>query len=607
MIGLRQARKHVGLDLGSRRLKVLWLEAGARGPRILRTHIVDLQEEGLLGEEEISRHLDEVLAGFGEFPVTVCVPQSLAWSQVLELPEVTGEEARRWIAEKTASLAGLSESAVIQDAIPLRPFGKFQNPYWIVLAREEAIEQQLARVGTAQDRVQHILTTAGGLTAAFQATQPGVAEAVLVELGATRTAVVLVEGGQPVFATHFATGSDHFTEVIRTARACSPEEAETLKRTINLISGEHQLPALRQAVEAWLEALHKTLAEWRRQHPSAGNAGPLRLYLSGAGAQQPGLVVFLRSKSGFLVETWPQKKVSESDLPPAEYVVAYGAAVAALHPERPHASLLPARLRVVQRQVRRLAVLNRVAAGALVLCALVLALGTWQRARVLDRKNQTIAQLQTALQHAREVDRLTRVRDRQLEQIAPVFERQKQTVDTLHTLHALQQARARHDFWFVLLGDLPTYLSGPRPGLATNPPSVTETNLVEHEPTQHGFVAEVCIPAPREEALKTLSELVDSLRKNPAFGNVDALAANLRRAWVDTNAMIADRTFALLLETTTNQLERVLAEIRAATNPPVRPAPAPRPRPRLRDATGGRLPETPAHAASALTTHGGGG
>lgn len=552
--------RQIAIDLGSRCVKVLVAEPTAQGVRIIQHQTIDLHEEGLLSAEEINQHLQWVVHELGDHPVALAVPQHLTISQAIDLPVVDAAETERLIEEQTVSFREQSDSAVLYDHVRLQPHGKLPNPWWVTLAREDDIQKQLERLAAVEGGVSEITTPANALVAAYLATQPAAEDAVLVDLGARSTLFAIVCAGQCICAASFPTGSEAFTEAIMKARGCAFEEAEALQRSENVFQPEQPLGGLGEAVDAWFRNLERTVSEWRAANANlAPGIQPLRIQLSGGGSRQPGLLDHLKALSGSGITTWPAGVDGAPELPLDRFAVAYGIALAAFKRSPQPVSLLPARLRAVEQRVQRLAQLNSACVAGLLVLALLLIFGCWQKFNVMQRKKHLIQQAELALERAQEITSLTGRRDREYHRLWPMLQRQKETVDLLKTLRVMQQSRVQKEFWYVLLADQQSYASGstlPPPAVDelavgnTNAPALaTPTNAAV-------FIAELCIPGDGDKALKTLSDLVADLKKETLFRRVDSLPSNQRRNLVDAKALVPDRHFSLFLELAEVGLER---------------------------------------------------
>jgi Tfp pilus assembly PilM family ATPase len=563
-------RRHAAIDFGSASIKVLLVESGWRGVRIVEHRAISLREEGLLSPDEIQQHLLSLFKEWGHPPVAVNLPQHLSISQVVDLPAVQKEEVRRAIEEEALQLSGLSESSVCFDYVPLKPFGRYQNPHWVIIAREGDIQLQTNRVAGERVELAEITTTANALLSAFFASQPRTDRAALVDLGANSTTVAVVHQGQGVFSASLPIGSESFTEAIASLHNCSFEEAEAAKRNRNFFSGDERSKSFCAVVDGWFRDLERILLEWIEANPEIKDEfRSFEIFFSGGGSRQPGLMHYLNAGERFTFHSWLNRIAGAKDLPPEEFAVCYGIALESFKKGPQPISLLPAPMKAQREHQVQSRRLSTVGLASVAVLALFLLGAMSQSFGQMRQKKALLVQGETALALAREMDALALRRQQEYERIWPLLNRQKQTLDALRTLEVLQRARAGKEFWFVLLADPPSYFTAstvpPTPGeaAATNAPVIPQA-------LKPGFIAELCIPATGDENLKIMTELLAELRREPTFQNVDSLPANQRRTLLDPKVIIPDRHYALGIELAPNEFPPPYAlgrpEPRAATD-----------------------------------------
>lgn len=138
-------KEAVGLDIGHGAVKALRLAVRGKELAIEQMALLDIQQEGLLDEQELSRGmlswLDE--SGLKSRSFTVGIPQYLATTQVSDFPPgVSGEELRGMVSFETMQLAGLSDDAFSSDFHVMSPkFGR-QNPVLIGVCRQSVIDDR---------------------------------------------------------------------------------------------------------------------------------------------------------------------------------------------------------------------------------------------------------------------------------------------------------------------------------------------------------------------------------------------------------------------------------------------------------------------------------
>ena len=569
------AQRCIAIDLGSSHIKVLLAEESLGQIRLLQHQLIDLTEEGLISAEEINRHLQGVIKELGSFPIALVIPQHLAISQVIDLPPAAGRDIQQLIEEETISLSGLSDSAIIYDYYRLAPFGKFHNPIWVTIGREQEIREQIGRFAATGASFCGITTTANALISAFLALGPPTQRIVLADLGATSTTMAIIDHGQGVYATSFPIGGESFTEAVANHKKCTFEEAEVLKRSQDLFSPAHSpLPEYGEVADAWLKNVEKILQEWFEDNADwSRSIEPFRILLSGGGSLQPGLIAYLQRKSVYEFQPWPETPGPAAELPMARYAIAWGALHQAFNPSVRSCSLLPIELRVVKQRQTQLLRVNLASLVMLGLIGLMLVVGSCHKLWLIFEKHRLIDRAEAALNKAQAIDILNQRREVELANLQPVLERQKNMADLMQVMQILQQVREQKDLWFVLLADAKSYFAGTTmlpvetlrsnslgSILVTNPPAVS-----------NGFVVELCIPDKGGEKLKPLNDLVAELKKQTLFRKVDTLPPNQRTNLVDPKLLLADRNYSVELELAESSFARRAPVPKKKLEPPAVP------------------------------------
>lgn len=593
-------RRVLALDAGSRCIKLLLAESDFGRLHILREELIDLQAEGLVSPDEIQAHLQASLEAWGRPPLALVLPQHLSISQVIDLPMAPESEVEKLIQHETIKLGGVSESRIVYDFVRTETAAKNRQQFWVTVSQEGEIRERILRLGIEQEDLCEVTTTANALIATFRAANPLSSRAILVHLGAQTTVVVILMAGQGVFATSFQMGGDFFTRSLARLRHCSEETAESLKRTSDPLTGPETPPEFAGVVDGWVAELKRQLNEWFEHNPSvAPEAASFELVASGGGFDQPGLLDYLKAQAGLELKPWPKGKQPEAVLPSKHFEVAFGAALQALGHSAQPVSLLPDDYRATWQRRLTLQRLELASLGLVVLCLLLLALGTWHKVSLIHRKQALLAKIQAGQEALEANDALAAELTAEYESFRPLFASQQNTLDTLRTLALLQQSRSNRSFWYVLLADQQTYFSQPLGIVSTNKtartnifatvvarpkgfttefpsPALASTNL---SPIKPGFIAELCIPEDADGARRIRRQLVDELKEQRLFSKVDLLSDDLRRNLADPKVIIPDRDFVLSLDFAETQFQQALPPRKLLPGSPSRPTFKRTPRP----------------------------
>lgn len=544
-------RRCIAIDLGRSHIKILLGERTHQTLRILDHQMISLQEEGLISPEEINQHLHLSIATYGNYPVILVIPQHQAISQVVDLPQTDNRHLRELIEEETIRLSGLSESAIIHDHVRLNPFGKFQNPFWITITRERDLEGLVDKLAAGGVAFSGITTSANALASAYFHCSLPSERVVLADLGATSTTIAIIVQGQNIQVSSIPIGSESFTEAIASARGCSFEEAETIKRTQNLLQGDHRIPALIEVLDAWLREFETSVRAWMEDNADLeGKLQPFRIVFTGGGSTQLGLLPYLHSRSVFEFQKWPEPAPSGWNVPLDRYAIACGALVEAFNPSHRHCSVLPEALRTQRKRHDQLVVVNGFIIFLLGILLVLILAGSIHKALVNARKSDLLEDAQAAWKKAQGVDNLIHQRDLEYSSVLPVLQRKKNTIDFLQILSNLQNIRRQKNLWFVLLADQNSYAAGSTlVSYGLNP-----TNLADHfelsnkAATSNLFVIELCIPDSEAEKLKPLNDLVADMKQTELFRKVDILPASQRTNLIDPKTILPGKHYALAVE-----------------------------------------------------------
>lgn len=568
-------RRVLALDAGGRRIKVLLAQSDFGRVRVVKEELIDLQAEGLVSPKEVKAHLEVRLQEWGNPALALVLPQHLAISHVVDLPQAPESEVDKLIAEETIKLSGLSESRIIYDFVRTEGAARNRQQFWVTQCPEGNIRDWIAKLGVEHDDICEVTTTANALIAAYRAAAPAATRSILVHLGAQTTVVVVVVAGHGAFATSFPMGGDFFTRALMRLRRLTEEKAESLKRGTNCLEGPEAVPDFATVVDGWAEELRRQLGEWFQSRPGQDPA-EFEYIATGGGFDQPGLLDYLREHGKLALKPWPRGGAGNALTVSSGFEVALGTVLQALGHSALPISLLPDNYRAgwQKRLVRQ-----RIEVASIVLaaiCAVLLGFATWHKANLIRIKQALLQQVEAGQETVDTDQALTAELLSEYENLRPVLAGQQNTIDTLRTLDLLQQSRTNRNYWFVLVADQQSYFSQP-PASQVPPPAPPATNspastnaaaaapapelalvgsllrpwplgLTNSAPVKPGLIAEVCVPGEAEASRQVIRGLVDDLKKGPLFAKVDSLSDDLRRTMADPKVIVPERDFVLVLD-----------------------------------------------------------
>ncbi len=295
------------------------------------------------------------------------------------------------------------------------------------------------------------------------------------------------------------------------------------------------------------------------------------------------MLEYLQAEARLKFRPWPRPSQAETVAPARGFEVAFGAALQALGHSVQPVSLLPEDYRAnwQKRLVRQR--INLASLVMVLVCALLLIIGTWQKISLGSYKSGLLAKVSASRESVRSIDGLTGQLLAQYQDLRPLLAGQQFTINALNTLALLQQSRSNRSLWYVLLADQQSYFLGPAFTLTNKPPG---TNLpakplfAELGPAANpslarpGLIAELCVPETPDTARGILSELVNDLKRQPLFSKVDQLSEDQRRGLANPKVVVPNRHFVLELDFAAADFEQPLPAKRPPAAPPGSRAPA---------------------------------
>ncbi|MFU8848185.1 MAG: hypothetical protein ACNA77_05650 [Opitutales bacterium] len=545
MLGSKQQTWLV-VDIGGRWIKCARYERQGSVLRETGSQVIDIQAEGLLSAEEVGAAIGRVLRAAGEHPLAVVLPQAAAASQVVDLPKPSAGEPSGAFEAQLLDLIGLSAERCVYDRQTLAPFGAYANPQWTTVAKEETLSRQISPLLGEGLRVEAATTVGNALVAAFRQTHPEVAEACLVDLGATQTTLVQIERGEPVQMTSLPGGGENWTEALVETSREAFEEIEARLFRDDILSDPLLGPALRSKLEAWRVRVLRQIEEWRDESGRVDESGQGCLYLFGGYAAVPGLVAAL-SEVG--EAEWKLPQGIEPAAGPV-WAPSYGAALMAAGMSGLKASILPRSL--VKLRQRRLA-FSRLKTGVLYLFVLMVLVLGGAIAMQQDRREALVAAKQEAegiLSEIQASKELLARRDQLARRIEPLVRGQWQSLASIETFRKVQQLQGDYDFTLLRFADQRTYFQGmDGRGNGAAVPALVEAGAAngaaKFDSSRQAFVVELTLRGSQAERMQLLGEIVGRLREESYFANVDRLVGGLESAV--RGPLQKDEVYALLL------------------------------------------------------------
>lgn len=304
----------LGVDLGSRRVKVAVARASDRGVRIENLLFRDLPPamvsgESILDASGLTEELVEILGDIGgrRFRATLAVGGSDVFVRRVAMPRATYQEALKQLPQNKKLPIDPKHNKL--DLHIMDPDGDGQTMQALVVAaKNDAVTQRQTVVMEAGIDIHAVDVDAFALFNGFEYCYPDLVKSrtTLVDIGYESSLIVVVDRGLPVVARHAYVGVSHLIEQL-TSGSLLPDEAEQALRAENP-------PAIySSAFEKWGS---RVLSEIDRSAASASRGetetGPI--YLSGGAASIDGLATFLRDRASASVAVFnPLDEVTVGD------------------------------------------------------------------------------------------------------------------------------------------------------------------------------------------------------------------------------------------------------------------------------------------------------
>ena len=509
-----------------------------------------------------------IIESLGHYPVAISLSQHLTLSQVIDLPPASQTDIQRMIQGEAHRIAGLSQTKIIWDYAPLKPYGKHTHSFWVTLCQEQEVFKAIDRLGIEKEEVCGITSTGNALITAYLKKYPETVSTVLVELGMRSTTIAILYEGQGIYTTSIALGLELFAESLSSSIGCSTQEAIDIICKKNLFYGNDKSDLYCSLIDGWLQELYRIVGEWLTDNfESRLNLQSLQFVLCGNACNEF-LIDYLNKKpTSPHFSQWYYEDDEERTYPPGFFAVAKGVSLQALGGTAQSASLLPDELKSSWQKLKIAQVIQSVCILLVFLFLILLGVGTWQTAFAARQKSILRSQIEYGLKLAEQLENTKSVILQNYEKLRTVLYKKQVTMDTIQTLELITLSRSNKPMWFVLFADEQTYFNAPPLSGTNEPPQpdgvvimgpllptleYSATNKVVVRP---GYVVEVCIPEEGDTMRKTLSQLVSDLKRDPRFRNVDTIPFEQRRLMADQKTVLPDKHFAIFMELATNEFQ----------------------------------------------------
>lgn len=327
----------VGIDVGSKTIKMVELEKEANGFRLLASGAVGYQgvvpsqakdDKELAPLSDVIRKLYKE-ARFRGREVAIALPESLVFTRTIRFPPLTDQEvasAVKWEAEQYIPIP--SSEAVVEHQIVERSEGSQGGVTVLLVASPKVLVEKYIKLISGAG-----LTTVGVETetlALCRSLAPGTGTVLLLDFGAQSSNIAIVKDGMVRFSRSIPTAGEAFTRALSQGLGIEYQQAEAYKKTYGLSSD------LEGKVKASLAPVFNLVAEEIKkaihfyQTEEKGEA-PKSVIVSGGTSSMPEAISTLTNLLGIEVAAGnPFAKVSvdaEASKSLANYTCLYSIAV----------------------------------------------------------------------------------------------------------------------------------------------------------------------------------------------------------------------------------------------------------------------------------------
>ena len=359
-----RVRQIVGLDLGTRNVRAVWVQLQNGKPHILRAEKMELPLEGGDSVKLTRAWLDQLglLRGFA----SVAIP---GHQIVFQPGRLTPEDPRTPRQAADMELVRFNDmvgEAMVCD-VTAHSRTDSSRQYLMAMARPSVINDSLAALGTIDIRPTDLVPAPAALFCGFACAESDTdGPRLIVDIGAVKTEIAIGSAEGILFARAFPMGGRQFTEAIAKGAACSLQQADSQKlRDATLAEGGPLSEFLLPVAERWYSQFSAVLAAYRGAVSGYGT-NVSTIILSGGGARLNGFAEWFTKRVNQVTATSGSRPaivrqgattainvVQASELPCPRglpdlgaFATALGLALTSLDaPKLPHLSLIPESLR----------------------------------------------------------------------------------------------------------------------------------------------------------------------------------------------------------------------------------------------------------------------
>jgi type IV pilus assembly protein PilM len=301
----------IGLDLGNTSFRALELDRKKDGIIVEKAHVYENQKLNFDSDskEDIDAYANALKdffseAGFTTPYVSVGLDERYIYMRIIKLPQMSDKDlanAVNFEAEQYIPLP-LSEVNVSFQRLDVDYADKAKINVQIVAARKSVLEKHIEVLKKARLVPKAIEPETLALGRALGDTVDNPAGSIVLDLGFSRTIVIISYGGYVRFTRNIPIGGDIMTRSLQQALNLDYNQAEEYKKTYGLDKTQADgkvFEIIKPHIDSIVGEIQRAGIFFTKQQP---NASIKRVILTGGTAQMPGLLLYLASSLDFEVE-----------------------------------------------------------------------------------------------------------------------------------------------------------------------------------------------------------------------------------------------------------------------------------------------------------------
>jgi len=330
--------KAMGISLGAGALRAVGLSRSGPDFHLSESASVEFPPDRPPHPSEVEAALTRVIEDMDDKTRTVAnIRATDARLHFFDLPFDRPDKVREVLAYTVEPLFMGKVENLLLDYVPLTEDSGQGQPGLVFGAQAETVSLALEEMRQSGLDPAVLLPDSLGLVMAGQYLFKHDGEAryrLLVDLGAGQTSLVLYDSARPLTVRTLSYGGRDITLALAEQQGLDVNQAESIKRTINLSGGDSTPEAaiLTKAWEPLFKEIERTLAAGLAD--SGASDRPV-ITLAGGGARTPGLAQFLKNKLQLDVQILGLDQTPAGKIPglTPELVPAFGLAMLGLTPK----------------------------------------------------------------------------------------------------------------------------------------------------------------------------------------------------------------------------------------------------------------------------------